>query len=83
MIREIKIPVKQDPLKLYQSIKREFLSNGMKFDGNENCGKFSGSGVEGDYSIAGQLLTIRINKKPMLIPIGVIENKIKEYFKDL
>lgn len=83
MLREIKITVKQDPRELYQSIKQQFISNGMKFDGNEKSGKFSGSGIEGDYSIVGQLLTVRINKKPMLIPIGVIERKIQEYFKNI
>lgn len=83
MLREIKINVKQDPAKLYQNIKSQFLSNGMKFDGNEHSGKFSGSGVEGDYSIVDKLLTIRILKKPMLVPIGVIESKIKEYFKNM
>lgn len=83
MLREIKINVKQDPAKLYQNIKSQFLRNGMIFDGNEHSGKFSGSGVEGDYTIVDKLLTIRILKKPMLIPIGVVENKIKEYFNSI
>lgn len=83
MLHEIKINVKQDPEKLYQTIKLQFLENGMEFDGNEHSGKFSGSGVKGDYTIDDKILTIRILQKPMFLPIGVLESKIKDYFNNV
>lgn len=62
------------------NVKSEMLKAGHKFNGDSSKGSFSGGGVEGDYQIAGNTVTVNITKKPFVAPKSLIEKKIKEYF---
>lgn len=61
-------------------VKSEMLKAGYKFSGDSSKGSFAGGGVEGDYQIAGNTVTVNITKKPFVAPKSLIEKKIKEYF---
>lgn len=52
---------------------------GATFEGTESAGRFQGKGVTGSYAIAGQDVTITIEKKPKLVPWTVVESGIKRF----
>ncbi len=53
---------------------------GATLDGDEKAGTFSGRGVEGNYSVDGDQVTVTITKKPALAPWPIIENIVKDFF---
>ena len=61
-------------------VKSEMLKAGHKFNGDSSKGEFAGGGVEGEYSIDGNTVTVSVTKKPFVAPKSLIEKKIKEYF---
>ena len=61
-------------------VSRTIKNNGGNFLGNENFGRFSGNGVEGQYNIMGEHIKVSIIKKPFFAPDSLIEKKISEYF---
>jgi len=57
---------------------------GASFDGDDICGIFSGpSGVgtvAGHYTVNGNIVTVNITQKPLVLPQMKIENTVKEWF---
>ena len=41
-------------------------------------GHLSKSGVAADYNYDGETLTIAVTRKPMLIPLSVVENRLRD-----
>lgn len=63
------------------NIKSAIVAKGGKFEGDISSGKFSGSGVEGYYSVLpGDQFEITITKKPFIAPMSLVESKIRSYF---
>jgi hypothetical protein len=58
---------------------------GGTFTGDTKSGSFSGpSGVgtiEGKYSVSGQVVTVKVTKKPFIVPCSKIESTVRDYFK--
>jgi hypothetical protein len=54
---------------------------GADFNGDEESGTFSGKGVNGRYSVNGNSVEITITDKPFFAPWGMVEDKIKSFFK--
>jgi len=48
--------------------------------GDANSGTFVGNGVEGDYEIKGQILTVTITRKPAFVPWSLVESIVKGLF---
>lgn len=61
-------------------VKSQMTNAGHKFNGDSVKGAFAGGGVEGEYSIEGNTVTVNITKKPFVAPKSLVEKKIKEYF---
>ena len=59
---------------------QKIRNSGGSFSGDETSGFFSGSGVEGRYSV-GNNIFITITKKPLIAPQSMIISKITEYFE--
>lgn len=53
---------------------------GATIEGDMTGGVFSGRGVEGEYRIAGDQVTVTIMKKPALAPWPLIETIVKDFF---
>jgi hypothetical protein len=53
---------------------------GAVLEGDEKAGTFAGKGVEGEYSVEGDQVTVTITKKPALAPWPIIENIVKDFF---
>jgi len=64
----------------FEKIKLEMTTGGGLFEGDEMSGNFSGGGVIGSYTVLGTTVNITISKKPFIVPVSLIEGKIKSYF---
>jgi hypothetical protein len=54
--------------------------HGIEFVGDEQAGRFTGHGVEGSYRISGEILSVRIAKKPFILPWSLIESRLRDFF---
>ncbi len=54
--------------------------NGVRFHGNAKTGHFSGHGIEGHYHIVEDVLSLRVTKKPFVVPWSLIESKFRAFF---
>ncbi len=65
-------------------VKSTITGYGWSFEGDEENGSFSGKTplgfIKGKYCTAGKEIRVTIVDKPLLLPYGVIEVKIREYF---
>ena len=55
-------------------------NNCDSFNGNEESGSFSKSGVRGTYDISGNTVRITLTDKPFLASWDYVESKIRSYF---
>lgn len=64
---------------------REILAAGGRFDGTLASGTFSGKTLlgefDGTYTASGPVIQIQISRKPFLVPCGLIESKLREFFR--
>ena len=66
-------------------VRSEITGNGGRFEGDTEYGSFDGKSVlgsiKGEYRcIAGNEIEITITDKPFIVPYGMIESEIKQYF---
>lgn len=85
MAKEYTFKFKSEPEAVISKYKELAKKNNVDFSGDATGGKFSVMGVEGQYAIQAvpaqeNLLTITIDKKPMLIPWGLVDKTINEFF---
>jgi len=52
-----------------------------KLEGDTQKGTFSGAGVKGVYETDGSNIHITITDKPFVIPMSLVESKIRDFFK--
>ncbi len=70
----------EDREQLLENARSSAEMMGATIDGDMTGGTFSGRGIEGRYSIAGDRLEVTILKKPALAPWPLIENIVKDFF---
>lgn len=69
-----------DPFMVIEKARKAAAGNGVKFEGDEHQGRFSGHGIEGLYAIEGVQLTIQISRKPIIMPWSMIESSMSKFF---
>lgn len=80
MSQSFSIKLNSDPAAVFAKFQATAAKNDVSCSGNQNAGQFSGSGIQGSYSLVGNELTVTIDKKPMLIPWSVVESKVRAFF---
>jgi hypothetical protein len=59
-------------------------ASGVHFSGDENCGMFHGKTFAGEvcgsYEVRGGIITITVNKKPLLVSEIRIKTALNKYF---
>ena len=80
MARSFTIKVTDSPHALVEKAKKAAQENDAMFSGDTQAGSFSGSGVEGRYEVAGDTITVTIDKKPFYAPWFVVETQVKGFF---
>lgn len=80
MSKTIQVKINRTPGELIVKARKAASENGVRFHGNEEHGHFAGHGIEGNYRIRDNLLSIHIVKKPFIMPWTLIESTVKGYF---
>ena len=70
----------QKPGVLIEKARRLAQENDLDFQGDEFQGTFSGSGVEGIYTVGQGEVIIEITSKPFYAPWQFVENRVREFF---
>ena len=70
-----------DATELFDSVHDALTKAGGVMTGNIAGGIFNGKGVEATYSVAGQIITIEIHKKPWYATMGMVESRIRILFE--
>jgi hypothetical protein len=80
MAKTFTVEINGSPKALVQKAESAARASGARFSGDENAGRFSGSGVEGRHERSGATLTITIEKAPFYATWGMIESRIRGFF---
>ena len=82
MHKKLKISLRHEASHAVARAKVAASKNGVDLNGDESAGTFSGRGIEGAYAVSGSVISITINRKPALVPWGMIEQRLKDFFAD-
>ena len=80
MSKSFEVKLKSDPDEVIARARLAALDNGVRFEGDGQTGRFSGHGIEGSYLILEDTLSVKISKKPFIMPWGIIESTLRNYF---
>lgn len=80
MSKTIQVTLKHAPEKLIKQAKAMAAKHGMALEGDVSSGRFSGSGIEAQYTVDGDKLSITVLKKPMIMPWVFIEKTVVGFF---
>jgi hypothetical protein len=80
MNKPIQVKLTRPPDEIIAQAREAATSHGIRFAGDEQTGHFEGHGIEGSYWIMDEVLSIRILKKPFILPWSLIEMKVRDYF---
>ncbi len=85
MSKKILIKYDKSIEKLIDKVKILAKTNNITFTHNNQSGIFNGTipfgKFEGSYIINNDLITINVSKKPIFIPLKIIENEITKFLK--
>jgi hypothetical protein len=63
-----------------KQVRTEVTGRGIEFQGDTKEGKFSGH-ISGSYIIEGQRITVTVESKPLLVPWGNVDSRLKTLLK--
>jgi hypothetical protein len=81
MAKTYQIKLKHDAGHFMEKAKEASRKEGISFSGDARRGTFSVLGVKGSYKIEDSTAFIDINEKPILIPWGVVEVLMHDFFE--
>jgi hypothetical protein len=81
MAKTFSITFAGDATSLLNRARTVAASNGAQISGDTNRGTFNGKGVAGNYSVSGNTVSVTISDKPALIPWGVVESQLRNFFQ--
>ncbi len=80
MSKSFDIPLTGDAGALVAKAEETARQAGAEFSGDTSSGRFAASGVEGQYTVKGDTITVTITKKPMVAPWSLVEQKVRSFF---
>ena len=80
MSKSFDIPLSGDVETLVAKAEEGARQAGAEFSGDTSGGRFAGFGVEGQYTVQGDTITVTITKKPMIAPWSLVEGKVRSFF---
>ncbi len=80
MSKSFEVKLKTDPDKVITKARTVARDNGIQFEGDGQTGRFAGHGIEGSYLILEDTLSIKISKKPFIMPWTMIESTLRKFF---
>lgn len=80
MSKSFEVILTHDPDEVIAKARVLARENGVDFDGNGQTGRFTGHGIEGSYLIFEDILSVKISKKPFIMPWSLIETSLRKFF---
>lgn len=80
MSKSFEVTLTHDPDEVIAKARLLARENGVDFDGNGQTGRFIGHGIEGSYLIFEDTLSVKISKKPFIMPWSLIESSLRKFF---
>ena len=80
MSKSFEVKLQGDPDEIIAKAKTAARDHGVDLTGDGQTGHFSGLGIEGSYLIFEDTLAIEISKKPFILPWGMVESTLRNYF---
>ena len=63
-----------------ERIKKEALTNGLSFSGDEKCGQGEGFGFKASYVVQTNAILITVHKKPFMISESRITKEVEKFW---
>lgn len=76
--RSIQVKVTKHPDELIAKVKEMAERYGVQFLGDSGKGLIKGYGIEADYLLREDILTITVFRKPLLLSWTKVENKVRK-----
>ena len=80
MAKSFEFPINSTPEELLTKVKKAAAEHGANFTGDARSGRFSGSGVEGEYRIEEGKAIVTVTTKPFIAPWSIVESTIRQFF---
>ena len=80
MSKSFTMPLNDEPAALVERARKLAEDSGAEFSGDESSGRFAAKGVEGEYVVEADSITVTVTRKPMGAPWSLVESKVKEFF---
>lgn len=82
MSRTIRLPISPtlDAAALLEKARSAGAARGVRFVGGPQSGRFEGA-AEGTYEVGRDEVVIVVDKKPMILPWGMIEKALADLFR--
>ncbi len=80
MSKSFRMPLKEEPAVLVERARKLAEDSGADFSGDAASGHFGFKGVEGEYAVEGESITVTVTRKPIVAPWSLVETKVKEFF---
>lgn len=80
MSKTITAVLQEDPETLIAKAKEKVEGTDTTFEGDAEKGWFNAMGVVGSYKIEEGEVSVKIIKKPLLIPWNMVEKTVRDFF---
>lgn len=80
MAKSFEIAITSAPEEILAKVKKVAAEHGADFTGDATSGRFSGSGVEGEYRIEDGKAIVTVTSKPFIAPWSMVESTIRQFF---
>ena len=80
MTRSVTGPLPEPAESVVQKLEKLAVRYDVEFKGDVRRGYARGKGFHVDYEIMGELCTLTVTNKPMLVPWGVVEKALARLF---
>jgi hypothetical protein len=77
MKKSIQLKIFEQPENLILKVKKAVEKHGLNLTGDTEKGLINGLGIEAHYMLQEDILTVKILRKPLLLPWAIVEQQIK------
>ncbi len=79
MAKTFSYAITEDPQQLITKVKQIASEKGIDVSGDHQQGSLSGQGVNADYLLQDSILTITVQKKPLIVPWSMVEKMVTNF----
>lgn len=79
MAKTFSYTITEDPQQLITKVKQIASEKGIDVSGDHQQGSLSGKGVNADYKLEDSILTITVQKKPLIVPWTMVEKMVTNF----